>query len=245
MQPRPSPALSAPEIVRVALALLRSGHAPISMRKLASEFGVSATALYRYFPDRRSLYEAVSDEVIKEIVEADQGGAWTTRLRALMVAQQRTLIDAPGVAQFLFENQDSVPAMRWMNAILRVLLDAGFPPHRAVRALTTVIFYVNPAFFVGESGERRGATVRGTSPLFRSPRNRAKFPALSAVIDELAELSYEDQYVVGADRLIAGLAAELSASVSGSRSPGPDAPQSSGSSSPIGSDGVKVAGSAE
>jgi hypothetical protein len=81
--------------------------------------------------------------------------------------------------------------------------------------------------------------------LFRSPRNRAKFPALSAVIDELKELSYEDQYVVGADRLIAGLAAELTESSTSDRSSGPDAPQSSGSCSPIGSDGVKVAGSAE
>ena len=212
MPPRPSPALSAPELVRVALALLRDGQAPISMRKLASEFGVSATALYRYFPDRRTLYEAVSDEVIKEIVQADQGGPWTTRLRALIVAQQRTLTEVPGIAQFLFENQDSVPAMRWMNAILRVLLDAGFPPAQAVRALTTIIFYVNPAFFVGESGQGNGQTARGTSPLFRSPRNRERFPALSAVVDELAELSYEDQYVVGADRLIAGLAAELAKS---------------------------------
>lgn len=99
---------------------------------------MSATALYRYFPDRRSLCEAVSDEVTKEIVEADQGGAWTTRLRSLIVAQHRILTDVPGIAQFLFENQDSVPAMRWTNAILRVLLDAGFTrsgadraPHRA------------------------------------------------------------------------------------------------------------------
>ena len=135
MQPRPSSTLSSPELVRVALALLRSGHAPISMRKLAGEFGVSATALYRYFPDRRSLYEAVSDEVIKEIVQADQGGEWTTRLRSLIVAQQETFSGVPGIAQFLFENQDSVPAMRWMHAILRVLLDAGFTPPRAVRAL--------------------------------------------------------------------------------------------------------------
>ena len=73
---------------------------------------MSATALYRYFPDRRSLYEAVSDEVTKEIVEADQGGAWTTQLRSLIVAQHRILTDVPGIAQFLFDNQDSVPAMR-------------------------------------------------------------------------------------------------------------------------------------
>ena len=53
----------------------------------------------RYFPDRRSLYEAVSDEVIKEIVEAEaQGGAWTTRLRSLIVAQHRILTDVPGIA---------------------------------------------------------------------------------------------------------------------------------------------------
>jgi AcrR family transcriptional regulator len=208
--------LSGSEIVRVALALLRAGDAPISMRKLAGEFGVSATALYRYFPDRRSLYEAVSDEVIKEIVRADQGGAWTTRLRSLIVAQQQILTEVPGIAQFLFENQDSVPAMRWMNAVLQVLLDAGFTPSGAARALPAIIFYVNPAFFVGEEGQRRGETVRGTSPLLRSSRNRAKFPALSAVVDDLAELSYEDQYVLGADRLIAGLAADLAeSSVSG------------------------------
>jgi len=212
LEHRPDGALSAAEIVRVALGMLRTGDAPISMRKLAGEFGVSATALYRYFPDRRSLYEAVSDEVIKEIVEADEGGAWTTRLRSLIVAQQRVLTEVPGIAQFLFENQDSLPAMRWMNAILRVLLDAGFTPSGAARALPAIIFYVNPAFFVGEEGRRRGEAVRGTSPLLRSPDNRARFPALSAVVDDLAELSYEDQYILGADRLIAGLAADLTQS---------------------------------
>jgi hypothetical protein len=46
----------------------------------------------------------------------------------LIVAQHRVLTDVPAIAQFLFENQDSVPAMRWVNAILRVLLDAGFTP---------------------------------------------------------------------------------------------------------------------
>jgi AcrR family transcriptional regulator len=203
------PELSAGEIVRVALKLLRDGHTPLSMRKLACELSVSATALYRYFPDRRSLYEAVSDEVIKEIVLADRGGDWTERLRSLVAAQQRVLTDVPGIAQFLFENQDSVPAMRWMNAVLRVLLDAGFAPARAAKALTVIIFYVNPSFFVGEDRQRRGELVRGTSPSLRSPDNRARFPALSAVVDDLAELSYEDQYLLGADRLIAGLAADL------------------------------------
>lgn len=203
------PDLSADEIVRAALELLRSGEAPLSMRKLAAAFSVSATALYRYFPDRRSLYEAISDEVIREIVEADRGGEWTARLRALIVAQQRVLTDVPGIALFLFENQESVPAMRWMNAILAVLLDAGFTPSLAARSLTTIIFYVNPSFFVGEDSQRRGDVVRGTSPELRTPRNRKRFPALAAVADELTELSYEDQYIVGAERLIAGLAADL------------------------------------
>ena len=85
----------------------------------------------------------------------------------------------------------------------------GFTPSGAVRALTALIFYVDPAFFVGQDGQRRGETVRGTSPLLRSPRNRARFPALSEVVEELAELSYEDQYGLGAERLIAGLAADL------------------------------------
>ena len=73
---------------------------------------------------------------------------------------------------------------------------------------TALIFYVDLAFFVGQEGQR-SETVRGNSPLFRSPRNRARFPALSAVFEELTELSYEDQYVLGAERIIAGLAADL------------------------------------
>ena len=96
-----------------------------------------------------------------------------------------------------------------MNAILAVLLDAGFTPPRAARSLTTIIFYVNPSFFVGEDSQRRGDVVRGTSPEIRTPRNMKRFPALATVADELTELSYEDQYIVGAERLIAGLAAEL------------------------------------
>jgi AcrR family transcriptional regulator len=201
--------LNAEVIVGVALGLLRSGGPKLSMRKLGSELNVSATALYRYFPNRDSLYEAISDEVVKEIVSADEGGPWPQRLRALIAAQERLLTVTPGIAQFMFDHQESVPAMRWMDAIIRVLLDAGFAPRRAVRALTMFIFYVNPAFFVAEDPLRRGEIVRGTSPVLRSVEQRRRFPALAEVVDELAALRYEDQYLLGADRIIAALAVEL------------------------------------
>jgi AcrR family transcriptional regulator len=59
------------EIIAAARLLLeKDGPSAISMRVVAHQLGVSATALYRYFPSRDALMSAVNQSVISELSAA-------------------------------------------------------------------------------------------------------------------------------------------------------------------------------
>lgn len=70
------------EVVAAALALLRRrGLAELSMRNIAAELGVGASALYWHFPDKQSLLAAVSDALLAQAPRARGDGPWPERLR--------------------------------------------------------------------------------------------------------------------------------------------------------------------
>src|SRR3546814_7570996 len=47
----------------------------IGLRALSRDVGVSATALYRYFPDKEALFDALADEGLRRL-GAQQAQAW-------------------------------------------------------------------------------------------------------------------------------------------------------------------------
>lgn len=47
----------------------------VSLRQLARDVGVSATAVYRHFPDKRALFAALADAGIERLAQAQQAAA--------------------------------------------------------------------------------------------------------------------------------------------------------------------------
>ena len=121
------------------------------MRKLASEFAC-ATALYRYFPTV-SVVRASRTMFIKE-TSMRPGWEWTLGC----VRSRRPSEQSPSAGIAQFSSNQKLPAMRWMNAILRVLLDAVCTPSHAVRACHYPFYGIR--FFVGDLATGRRA-VRG------------------------------------------------------------------------------------
>ena len=199
--------LSATEIVRVALAMLSCGDAPISIANLPANSGCRRRRCLAIFPTvdrstRRSPTRSSRRSSKRMRRGMDGTAAFADSRSAASPHRCRNRLsfssESGQRAGYAVDECDSASAARCRLHTVRCR-----------SALPAIILYVNPAFFVGEEGRRRGEAMRGTSPLLRSPDTRARFPALSAVVDDLAELSYEDQYILGADRLIAGLAADL------------------------------------
>lgn len=75
-----APATGRPrQIVAAARALLEAeGPEALTMRRLADRVGVTAPSLYKHFPDKSSVVEALADEMLREtagVLEAAEAAA--------------------------------------------------------------------------------------------------------------------------------------------------------------------------
>jgi TetR/AcrR family transcriptional regulator, tetracycline repressor protein len=125
-------------IVRRALEIGDGeGLEAVSLRRLASDLGVTPMALYRHVRDKNDLYNAMLEEVLAE-VDLMEGVLpempWQQKLRrglqnviTLLMARRVTL-----PLQIAYEGPLTPTLARPLEASLGVLLEAGFPPRDAV-----------------------------------------------------------------------------------------------------------------
>ena len=89
-------ALSRAAIVDAGLGILDAyGLGDLSMRRVADALGVQAGALYYHVPNKQSLLAALSDEVLEDVPEPDQGleagewlAAWADGVRVALLARR-------------------------------------------------------------------------------------------------------------------------------------------------------------
>lgn len=94
--------------IAAGMQMLREGDGlDLGLRALAREVGVSATALYRHFPDKESLLDALAAEGIRRLGTLQaaawkQAGGGTEAFRAIGVAYVRFAHDEPAVFRLSF-----------------------------------------------------------------------------------------------------------------------------------------------
>jgi AcrR family transcriptional regulator len=121
-------ALTRAEIATAALRMA-DGHGlePLTMRALAAELGITAMALYRHFPSKDALLEAVVETALAEIrPPRARPSGWKSRMRALALEFRRVLRNHPGMVRLLADRPALGPAaLRLYEASLRVLQESG------------------------------------------------------------------------------------------------------------------------
>lgn len=147
------------------------GLAGLTLRKVATEAGVTPTALYTYFVDMGDVANAVGDEFLGSLdLPGILGGAGTprVRLRAVLDRAHWGLEDRPGMLALIASRPLAGPhAFAFNEALLRTLTEAGLPPAR-VRAGA----YVLTCFLLGhlastaphESGAAFERAMEGLDP---------------------------------------------------------------------------------
>ena len=115
-RPIASREISAGQMVDATLQRIRAGgFANVSMRQVADDLRITATALYHHFPNKDGLLDAVAERIYDSIPRPDPGLPWTLRLRQLVLDQQRVHLDHPGLAHFaLVRHSRSTAAFRWL-----------------------------------------------------------------------------------------------------------------------------------
>ena len=80
-------------LVAAGLKALESDDvADLSLRQIAREVGVSATAVYRHFPDKQALLAALAEEGIARLGEAQQAAAASADKAAAFAATGRAYV---------------------------------------------------------------------------------------------------------------------------------------------------------
>jgi AcrR family transcriptional regulator len=136
--------LSRASIVERAIELGNAeGLEAVTLRRLATDLGVTPMALYRHVADKQDLINAMTEVVLAELdltAGFEPSMAWTDRIR-LAMRNYKDQTDARPLALPLSiaYSGDGPPSFwRMLEDLLGVLLDAGFPRHQATVLIRTI-----------------------------------------------------------------------------------------------------------
>src|SRR5256885_873329 len=132
------------------------------MRRLGPALGVEAMSLYRHFPSKAVLLEAVVGRLLAELLLPVPGSApWQDAFRALARDYRQLLLRHPNAIPLLATLQLSNPgALGAAGAVMALLRDAGFDARTAFHVLATAESYVIGVAYC-EAGT---AAIRGSAP---------------------------------------------------------------------------------
>ncbi|WP_019630493.1 TetR/AcrR family transcriptional regulator [Actinomadura atramentaria] len=194
--------LTTAQIAAAALAVLdRDGPAGLSMRAVAAETGVSTMALYRYVADREELEGLMVDAVFGAVDAAPPPGPWRERVAVLAERVRAAVAAHPAIIPLTVAHRHRSPAMlRWSEAVLAVLTEAGQTGAARVVALRALTAYVIGAVQLEHLGPLAGP---GTDALAALPADA--FPLLAATARAAAAVSVEREFHRGLALLLDGL----------------------------------------
>lgn len=133
-------------LIQAGLTLLATRAADdLSLREVARAVGVSATAVYRHFPDKRALMEALATDGLERLSAAQHAaaeavGGGVPGFAATGRAYVRFALENPALFRLIFSNptdagrrlgdtEDPPEAMRLLRANAAAVAPAGVDPH--------------------------------------------------------------------------------------------------------------------
>jgi AcrR family transcriptional regulator len=105
----------------------------LTIRKLATELGVTPMALYWHFRSKEELLTGLVERVWAEIdLEVDRSAPWPDQLRTLFESLLAVLRAHPAASKLLLEfNKQTEASLRPTELTLEILRGAGFDPEHA------------------------------------------------------------------------------------------------------------------
>lgn len=187
-------------VVATALRIAdREGLGSLSMRRLASELGVTPMALYNHVTNKQQLVDLMADHALRTLPEIDVDGRWDEELERLFLAFHRLFVAHPAVAAVTVERPVEGPvAIRIGDRILELLGRSGFDDDHAVETFVTLFNYT-----VGASLYRLSRHRPHAQRLAQIDPQTA--PTAHRLRRHLARASDERQFEHALRRIVAGL----------------------------------------
>lgn len=137
--------LTPEDIIAAAIALIDiDGVGQLTMRRLGAALGVEAMAIYRYFPSRNALIDAIVQHVVGDAAtdpgaQLHPGDDWRDYLDRIAHGIRRMALAHPRVFPLVATQPTEAPWIRpplrslpWVDTFLSGLQDHHFPPPAAV-----------------------------------------------------------------------------------------------------------------
>ncbi|MFE0651842.1 TetR/AcrR family transcriptional regulator C-terminal domain-containing protein [Streptomyces sp. NPDC059534] len=210
-------------IVDASIRMLdEEGLAKLSMRKLATELGVTAMSLYWYVDTKDDIIEFAVDSVYGEIdlAAVDAAGDWRDRIRVLALDYRRMLVRhawmSPSAGQYLNIGPNAIAVGQKIHAAIR---DTGLSLDRQPSAMSAVFQFVY-GYGTIESHFGRRAAEAGMSQdefyldaikAFRDePEFEEKTEGMREILDERASHGsvsaiWDRDFAYALDVLVAGI----------------------------------------
>lgn len=129
----------------------------VTLAAVGAQLGVTSPALYRYFPDRAAILEALASEAREQITPPPSDLPWDEWLREAGRRERslwETHSELYGAADY---RANSTPVVRIVTEGLRVLIAAGFSPSDALVGVTSISELAHAIGHAGTS-RSRGST---------------------------------------------------------------------------------------
>ena len=207
------PSLSRDVVADRALALADAeGIEAVTIRRLATELGVTPMALYWHFRTKEDLLAGLADRVLDDLRIPARGGDWAVDLRAAMNTLVAAMRPHPQVAQLVTTRiMVSLKGLELTEFALQTLSDAGFAPlaagQLAMQALRAVVGMVtsDPVDDSGMTAEERDTYLR-TKRAHLASLSPEKYPALVAHADAMTYCPDVDEFFdLGVELYVAGV----------------------------------------
>jgi TetR/AcrR family transcriptional regulator, tetracycline repressor protein len=214
----PGVRLSRERILEAAVKVVaREGLDALSMRRLAQELDVWPMSVYRYFRDKDELLDAVVGRAAERVSLPSERGSWKRQLRDLLRRTRELLdTDAPGLRGQFPRALLTPGVMRFSEAGLRILREAGFGNRDAARAWRALLSYTlgfqgfAAADASGDWAQRVRTAIASLAP--------EDYPMLAANADAvIAVLVADSEFDWGLERLLDGLELTLDRAAAPSR----------------------------
>ncbi len=211
------PALSRERIVRAAIELADSdGLGAVSMRAVARALGVEAMSLYHHVANKEDLLDGMVDAVFAEFYAPRPGGDWRAELRAHSQSA-RAVLQRHRWAVGLMDTRRNpgLENLRHHDAVLGCLRQAGFS-----LALTGHAYALLDAHLYGFLIQELGVAFEGEQDLaelgtaIRAAIPEGQLPHFREfTLEHALQPGYDfgDEFDVGLDLILEGLAARLAA----------------------------------
>ena len=195
------------QILREAVHLIDTeGRERLTMRRLGSELGVEAMALYRYIPGREQLLDGVVEYVMNELYQQtmteDLPGSWQEYLQRMAHGVRGICIAHPRVFPLVATRPPAAPwlrpplrSLRWVESFLGSLQHFGFSDHTSVDIYRSFATFLLGHLLLESATVDVGADVELDDDIeFFETNDLSKYPRLMALEDQLRQDGYAEEF---------------------------------------------------